>query len=252
MKRFKKIRQSTKLLLQQGEGNTIDYKRNAIVDTEDLVAFANSESGGHLLLGVEEQTDRAGRMIGVPVGVVLDDALARNIQGKANSCVPPIKIIVSEENGATKKPFVRIDIPPSKNRPHCTGAGTYKVRSLASNKPLLPHEILDLLLVRESNLFLNRFSASTQSLLDSVQNLQAEIIPPITDLRMQVNHAMAHALSEVETAQQKMISSLHDMPKVIDNKTFPSVSTETIEQLIEKLNLLLAQSDDTKIKNQDQ
>jgi len=246
MKRFKKNRQSTKVLLQQGEGNTIDYKRNAIVDTEDLVAFANSESGGHLLLGVEEQTDEDGRMIGVPVGVVLDDALARNIQGKAHSCVPPIKIIVSEENGATNTPFVRVDIPPSKNRPHCTGAGTYKVRSLASNKPLLPHEILDLLLVRESNLFLNRFSASTQSLLDSVQNLQAEIIPPITDLRIQVNQAMAHALTEVETAQQKMINSLQDIPAPSDQNAQPAISAEQIEQLIEKLNLLLAQTNSSE------
>lgn len=244
MRRFKRIRQSTKALLQAGEGNTIDYKRNAIVDTEDLVAFANSESGGHLLLGVEEKTNTEGRMIGVPVGVVLDDALARNIQGKANSCVPPVKIIVTEENGATTKPFVRIDIPPSKNRPHCTGSGTYKVRSLASNKPLLPHEILDLLLVRESNLFLNRFSASTQSLLDSVQNLQAEIIPPITDLRLQVSQAMAHALTEVESAQQKMINSLQDMPALEDKASSPS--TKQIKELIEKLNMLLAQAEDNQ------
>lgn len=243
MKRFKNIRPETQQLLDDGEGNQLDYKRNTIIDPEDLVAFANSESGGHILLGVAEQKDADGRMIGVPVGAVLDDELARNIQSKANSCVPPVRIVVAEENGDSALPFVRVDIPPSKNRPHCTGAGTYKVRSLAGNKPLLPHEILDLLLVRESNLFLSRFSASTQSLLDSVRDLQAEIIPPITNLRSQVNHAMAHTLSEVETAQAKLIQNL----KVLPSNTAPDAPTPAqINALIEQLNRLLAaqQQDD--------
>lgn len=54
-KRYKKITKRTENELAMGENDTVDYKKRIDgIKEEDLVAFANTESGGSVLLGVEE------------------------------------------------------------------------------------------------------------------------------------------------------------------------------------------------------
>jgi predicted HTH transcriptional regulator len=54
-KQYSGISKRAKTLLKSGETREVDYKENTRgLHAEDLVAFANSPSGGAILLGVEE------------------------------------------------------------------------------------------------------------------------------------------------------------------------------------------------------
>ena len=58
--RYRTVTKRARQLLHREEGFDVDFKRNSKVDTDDLVAFANSSGGGAILLGVEEQTGDSG------------------------------------------------------------------------------------------------------------------------------------------------------------------------------------------------
>lgn len=61
---YKSISQKAKLILAHEEGYDADWKGNVkTLDSEDIVAFANSKDGGSILLGVDEDVDTNGRQI---------------------------------------------------------------------------------------------------------------------------------------------------------------------------------------------
>ena len=185
--RFKTIRKGTKTLLESGESSIVDYKTNEKFDSDDLVAFANSKDGGTLLLGVKEVKDRDGRMYGEPVGCSLTDKIFQTIENKATSCIPPIHIEVSEEN-TDKTPFLRIDIPSSKHKPHCTGAGTYKIRGQIKNTALVPSALLEMLINKESEKFYEQFSESTTGLIKKVKELESNLSISLDSLVEDLNN----------------------------------------------------------------
>ena len=61
-------------LLNKEEGNDVDFKRNRSgLKSEDLVAFANSPTGGTILIGVDEEEDATGKQRGKVVGCKIGD-----------------------------------------------------------------------------------------------------------------------------------------------------------------------------------
>ena len=117
MAEYKTVRQSTKQLLERSEGLDVDFKRQAThLDADEFVAFANSPSGGSLLIGVNEVTDARGRQRGKIVGCEVGDRAKRRILDKALSCSPPIDVFVDVEN-TNDSPFLRVDIPSGDNKP---------------------------------------------------------------------------------------------------------------------------------------
>lgn len=130
-------------LLMRPEGVDVDFKANTKVDAEDLVAFANSEQGGILLLGVDEETVD-GVQRGKVVGCDVDDEARLSIVNKAAGCIPPVEVHVEIEREDDKSFFV-VTVPSGKEKPYCTPGGTYKIRGDGRNVPLAPPNLLELL-----------------------------------------------------------------------------------------------------------
>lgn len=172
---FKGLSERAKVLLNREEGGDMDFKRSvSSFKSDDIVAFANSKSGGTLLLGVDEMTDERGRQIGKIVGCRIDDDAKMTILNRANSCYPPVDLEIYVEND-DDIPFYRVEIPSGNNKPYCTSGGTYKIRDDGQNKTLDPTLLLELFIEQESNTFMNRFQQVT-SQLDNIQKVTHNLI----------------------------------------------------------------------------
>lgn len=121
----------------------------AALDEEDLVAFANSNGGGVIVLGVEQSRKARGgktlQVIGSPAGA----RERRKIVEMAKRCVPPVEISISALAHEGKK-LLRIDIAQSARRPHCTSRGTYMIREAHASVPLTPDKLGSLLVPQPS------------------------------------------------------------------------------------------------------
>lgn len=166
---YKGLSKRGRSLLERGEGLDVDYKeRIKGLHAEDLVAFANSVSGGAILLGVREASGASGSQIGVAVGHPIDDDTRLQIMGKALSRNPPVQVELVVENVAAK-PFYRIEIPSGPHKPYATNAGTYKIRENGRNAPILPEQLLRIFLERESQQFQGRFQQATETIANQLQ-----------------------------------------------------------------------------------
>ncbi len=164
-----------KMLLSREEGGDMDFKRSvSSFKSDDIVAFANSASGGTLMLGVDEVIDERGRQVGKIVGCKIDDEAKMTILNRANACIPNIDIEVFVENDGDI-PFYRVEIPSGKNKPYCTSGGTYKIRDDGQNKTLDPTSLLELFLQQESNTFIERFQGAT-SQLDNILKVTHNLV----------------------------------------------------------------------------
>lgn len=168
---FKAISDRARRLLDGQEGTEVDFKRSVgALEPEDLVAFANSSTGGAVLLGVEERKRADGRQRGEVVGCLVGDVERLSILNKAESCIPPVEIEVIIEN-VESLPFFRVEIPSGPQKPYCTSGGAYKIRGDGANKPLTPRRLLALFMENEEQEFLERFGAATQQLDAQLERL---------------------------------------------------------------------------------
>lgn len=171
---FKTITSATQLLLDSGENDSVDYKRDIKgLKSEDLVAFANSPNGGSILIGVEE-IEENGVTIGRVVGCETSDQSRLNIVTKALNCIPPISITVTIEN-TKENPFFKIVIPESNLKPHCTLSGTYKIRKDNRNSVLTPEELLELFLEKEAKKFNRKFKKATKKLFKNIDSVNQSV-----------------------------------------------------------------------------
>lgn len=133
---------------------------------DDLVAMANGR-GGSILIGVEEARfpdgSKAGRVIGCP----LTDELKQNVNNKASSCIPAIKVDF-EEHWAGGIPFVEVIIPEGANKPYCTASGCYRIRLDGGTRALDPPALVAMVLERESQRFIKRFREATTQLEEAL------------------------------------------------------------------------------------
>ncbi len=144
------------------------------LDSSDLVAFANSASGGAILFGVQESSDSDGRQIAEVVGCQISDEAKLRLVAKAMACQPPIQIEIFAEN-TSDVPFYRVEIPSGDLKPYCTGGGTYKIRQDGRVHALSPTELLETFLVREAAEFRRRFQEVTQGMLESLRKTAASV-----------------------------------------------------------------------------
>lgn len=187
-KRIKNLSKLTRELLAEGESERSDFKRLPDgIGADDLVAFANSEAGGNILAGVDEQIiDKA--QTGVVRGCDVGDASILRVLNKAVSCIPPVSIDVSIEN-LNDKPILRVEVPPSQTRPHCTPKGVYCRRDGTRNRPLHPSELLRIFLDSEASAFAARFEMTAERITDELSSLESSLDSSIKNMADQLGWA---------------------------------------------------------------
>ncbi|MCB0827117.1 MAG: ATP-binding protein [Armatimonadetes bacterium] len=209
-KRIKNLSKLTRELLAEGESVRSDFKRlPESVSTDDLVSFANSETGGQILAGVDEKTvDNA--QVGVVRGCDVSDGTVLQILNKAVSCIPPVLIDVYIEN-LGNKPILRVEVPPSQTKPHCTPKGIYCRRDGARNRPLHPSELLRLFLDSEASAFAARFEVAAGRITNELSKLESSLDGSIRSMSDQLGWADSQlgdtesALSNVQGLVAKLI-----------------------------------------------
>jgi ATP-dependent DNA helicase RecG len=175
-------------LLGSQESAVLDFKESVGgLSSEDLVAFANTDSGGTVLLGVRENRDDRGRQAAEIIGCEIGDKAKLSILGKAASCMPPVEVTVILENSEGEKPFLRIEIPSGPGKPYCTSGGTYKVRGDARNDALTPDRLLQLFMDAENDRFMQRFSRATEDLEHSILDVKSRLLHEMEEIYIQVD-----------------------------------------------------------------
>jgi RimJ/RimL family protein N-acetyltransferase len=187
-KRIENLSKVTRGLLLEGENERLDFKRRVDgISSDDLIAFANSETGGQILVGVDERTE--GKIeIGVVCGCDVSDAAILQVLNKSVSCLPPVALNVFIEN-LKDKPIIRIEIPSSSTKPHCTQKGTYCRRDGTRNRPLHPSELLRLFLDSEARAFAARFEVAAERITNELSDLQSSLQDSINSMSDQLGWA---------------------------------------------------------------
>ena len=172
---FKGISNRGRRLLAQQEGETLDFKAHPDgLHAEDLVAFANSEQGGAILIGISETVTEDGLQGTEVTGCEIGDDAKLAILNRASACIPAVPVEIYFENTG-ETPFIRIEIPGSHRRPHCTASGTYKIRVDGRNQALTPGELLAIFMDREGEKFFHRFATVTEDLKTAVDDLRQSL-----------------------------------------------------------------------------
>jgi predicted HTH transcriptional regulator len=172
---FSSLSQRVKALLRSQEDTDVEFKQStAALESSDITAFANSERGGAILIGVAETKDAAGHQVGQVIGCPTGDKAKLQVLDKAMSCLPPVPLEIFVEN-TSDKPFFRIEIPSGPDRPYATGGGVYKTREDGRVRALAPADLLRLLLEKEVAVFEQRFAGVTVALLGQLEALQAAV-----------------------------------------------------------------------------
>ena len=161
---YKTISQDTKRLLSLEECIEVDFKRDIkSLEREDLIAFANSENGGTILIGIDEEKLPNGRQGSVIRGCEVGDKPKRQILDKAEACYPAVEVQISIENSKFK-PFYRIDIPSGPDKPYSTSSGKYIIRIDGRNRPLRSSDLLRIFIEGEGHKFIEQFKSATNQL----------------------------------------------------------------------------------------
>ena len=178
---FKTLTKTTKELLEFGENEKVDYKRDLKgLKSEDLVAFANSDIGGTILIGVDEKSNGKTQK-GEIYGCDTSDKSRLVIMSKALACIPPISLSIFIEN-TDDKPIFRLEIPSGSQKPYCTSGGTYKIRKDGRNAVLAPNEMLDIYLVKEAKKINKEFKKATKHLVENINNITSTISSKVEDI----------------------------------------------------------------------
>ena len=199
---FDVITKRTKQLLDAEENYEIEFKQSVGgLDSADIVAFANSEHGGTILIGVKEDTGEKNRQRGKIIGCDVGDQERLNILSKSNSCIPKVDMEIYVEN-LKMKPFFRVEIAPGKNKPYCTAGGTYKIRGYGLNEVLDPGRLLSMFLESENDRFLKRFTESTRKLESTLERANSIVFEEISK--------MAKATEDMKKNLDKNLSGLSE------------------------------------------
>ena len=226
-KTLKTLSRDTKRLLLGSESEAVDFKQTAkSITADDLVAFANSEAGGTILIGVEETNDTGGQEFGKIIGHEIGDAQILLLLGKAQSCHPPVRIDIQFEN-TNRKAIIRLDIPTGESRPHCTEKGTYVVRKGSRNAGLRPQQLLSIFMEAEAAAFAKRFSQATDEmkfqmigLARTVENLEGIVEDKINEIASTLSSAedgVDTATIELEELSQSSDESALRLRSILDH-----------------------------------
>jgi ATP-dependent DNA helicase RecG len=111
------------LVLEEGEGYTLEFKQNVNADlAKELVAFANA-SGGRIFIGVDDDNQM--------VGCKFSNVLFSKIETMAAACDPPVTIFIEK---LPDQKIIVIHVPEGANRPHRCTKGFYLRNGASSHK----------------------------------------------------------------------------------------------------------------------
>lgn len=117
------------LILEEGEGYTLEFKSSINSDLpKELVAFANA-SGGRILIGVDD--------LNHIVGCDLSNKALAQIEDMAAACDPPVAVRVEK---LPRHKILIIHVPEGANRPHRCNKGFY-LRNGASSQKMSTQDI---------------------------------------------------------------------------------------------------------------
>jgi predicted HTH transcriptional regulator len=216
----------TLAMISTAESANVDFKREASgVKSSDLVAFANSESGGTLLIGVDEFTDESGLQKGQVVGCDVDDNTRLMMINKATDCVPSLEIQIFIENLADK-PLMRVEVPSGRMKPYCTSRGEYSIRTEGRNRALYPEELLTIFMDREGDKFVSRFKDAVAQLEDRVDQVNVSlsddmdaVAQHIHDLDSQLQKTLGHVGRLTDSSKKRsrtLLQTLKDSQVAIE------------------------------------
>jgi hypothetical protein len=180
-----------------------------------LVAFANSEQGGTIVLGLEEIEGDELVIVGCPGGVRAKRAILRI----AEHCVPPIAIAVADHVYSRKRVF-RVDIAASPQRPHCTDRGVYTIREDGQNALLTPDKLRALL---------TGDAAEPEASSGDGDSLSQEA----ADLRRQVHRSLQNAedaIGELGTRIESKLARVATLVEASEEDDFLHIGLSTIKQ----------------------
>ncbi|WP_217909507.1 helix-turn-helix domain-containing protein [Desulfosediminicola flagellatus] len=110
------------LVLEEGEGFTLEFKRSVNSDlSKELVAFANG-SGGRIFIGVDDDN--------TIVGCDISNKAVSQIESTAATCDPPVAISIEK---LLPDQILVIHVPEGANRPHRCNKGFF-LRNGASSQ----------------------------------------------------------------------------------------------------------------------
>lgn len=244
-KEYKSISAKAKQLLNQQEGYDVEFKQSmSSLETSDLVAFANSNKGGTILIGIKEIKGEDGRQKTEIVGCPMGDSEKRKILDIAASCVPPVKVEVIVEN-LNYIPFFRVEIPSGKEKPYCTSGGVYKIRGDGRKKALLPGYLLDMFVERESESFINRFKQATGELncnLEQVVSKMNSLLKKVREMEFNIDSSLENIYDSAANAESlsddamsfsdETLSIAHEIDRKIDNLEYAAILLENILKTI--------------------
>lgn len=190
-KRLKTLSATSRQFLASGEGQLVDFKRTPDgISAEDLVSFANAAEGGTIMAGVGEQSV-AGAQVGVILGCDVSDSMMLQILNKAISCLPPVSVDIIIEN-LNDKPILRISVPSSSTKPHCTPKGIYCRRDGSRNRALHPGELLEIFLESEARVFAERFETAAASISEELESLEDSLSATIRSMSNELGWAQSN------------------------------------------------------------
>ncbi len=121
--------QELALILEEGEGYTLEFKRSISSDLpKELVAFANA-SGGRIFIGVNDHNQI--------VGCDLSNKMLSQIEDMATACDPPVAVRIEK---LPQHKILVIHVPEGANRPHRCNKGFY-LRNGTSSQKMKTHDI---------------------------------------------------------------------------------------------------------------
>jgi len=208
-KRSKTLSTLSIKLMSEGESERVDFKRSPDgVSADDLVAFANSEGGGHILVGIDEIVSE-GAQIGTVRGCDVGDQTVLQILNKAVSCIPPVSVDIFIEN-LDDRPILRLQIDTSPTRPHCTPKRIYCRRDGSRTRPLHPNELLKIFLENEARAFAERFEAAAERITSDLTNLEDTLDRSIKNMADQLGWT-DYQLSDTESLLHTIASSVNGL-----------------------------------------
>jgi Schlafen, AlbA_2 len=185
------------MLIHQGENHRVEFKQTVeAINSELLVALANSKNGGVIVVGVIDENNRTPNTAAY-VNTPLTDRARLAIQNKAIDCIPPIALSL-EQHEVEDMNLVVIDVKSSSSKPHCTSKGLYRIRSDGRNRELQPNELLAIFLEKEESVFLERFKLATDGIMGSVSNLDESTKGQIDAIGKLMHTAVTNFQREVE------------------------------------------------------
>lgn len=186
-----------KSLLEKDESFDVEFKKILdAVESEDLVAFANSAGGGFIVIGVAEVKDHLKQSNIEINGTKVGDQERLKILNKAQDCLPPIELSITRHEYEGKNLLV-IRIPSGTNRPYCTKKGVYKIRGDGRNQILTQELMFQIFMEKEYNTFIDRFKTATHELKNEITYIQ-EMVERSED---EITASLHGIFAEAEDAQ---------------------------------------------------